>query len=247
MKTKILILSTFLIILNTCKESITNPPEPEPGRRDYVWTVDTINPGQESLYLVRIWGSSPENVWAVGPSSWSATSIWYYNGVQWRCDSIPRKINPFAIFGFSSNEVWLGNSNSSIWKFNGIQWHQFGEYKVDNYDATIIQNFDGVSINNIYGVGFKDVYNTDTAKAIIMHYNGYNWNFINMPDLMVHFETIAVEHKSSRLVLSGTVYDPKGFVAKIYCWDGKELKELISGYGNTFITKLGDEIYATHN
>lgn len=92
-----------------------------------------------------------------------------------------------------------------------------------------------------------DVYNTDTAKAIIMHYNGYNWNFINMPDLMVHFETIAVEHKSSRLVLSGTVYDPKGFVAKIYCWDGKELKELISGYGNTFITKLGDEIYATHN
>jgi hypothetical protein len=45
--------------------------------------------------------------------------------------------------------------------------------------------------------------------------------------------------------MSGTVYDPAGFVAKAYCWDGKNLKELLSGSGWSFVTKLGNEIFAT--
>ncbi len=236
-----------LIITNSCKDNGTGPETLEPGRRDYVWTVDTINPGQESLYLGRIWGSSPDDVWAVGTSSWTATSIWHYDGLGWRCDSIPRKINPTAIFGISKNEVWLGNGNSTIWKYDGTQWQQFGEYKYEGFDRICINYLDGITTADIYGIGFTDVYNSNAYKAVMMRYNGYNWEFVSLPEIKASFETMAIEHSSRVLVISGMVYDPKGFIAKIYCWDGKELKELLSDNGNSFITKLGEEIYATNN
>ncbi len=244
--TKIATLLSLFAILNSCNSSSTEP-ESQPGRRDYVWTVDTINPGNESLLLVSIWGSSANDVWAIGASSYSATSIWHYNGRQWRCDSIPRYVQPFAIYGFSSNEVWLGNANSTIWKYNGSQWSRFGDYKVDGYDKLCINYFAGASQSNIYGVGFVELYNANKWKGLIMHYNGNSWGFVNVPETKVSFETVVIETKSGILVMSGTVYDPTGFVAKVYCWDGKELKELLSGSGWSFVTKLGDEIFVTHS
>ncbi len=238
--------SSFLFTLLISCNNNPIEPEPQPGRRDYVWTVDTINPGNESLYLVRIWGSSASDVWAIGASSWTATSIWRFNGKQWRTDSIPRYVQPFAIFGIYNNEVWLGNANSTIWKYNGSQWYRFGEYKVSGYDRVNINYFDGTSSNNIYGVGFADVYNSNIAKAVIMRYDGSDWRFMNVPETKVSLETVAIEVKSNVLVMSGTVFDPSGFIAKVYCWDGKELKELLSGSGYSFVTKLGEEIFATH-
>jgi hypothetical protein len=246
-KTILIIVAAVALITNSCKDNGTGPENLEPGRRDYVWTIDTLNPGQESLYMLRIWGSSPTDVWAVGASSWTATSLWHYNGTQWRCDSIPRAVNPSALYGTSSSEVWLGNRNSTIWKYNGIQWKLYGEYKADDFDDITIQDFYGVSSNDVYGIGLKYNYTSDTTRGVIMHYNGYAWGFVNIPNMWVNFETVVVDNKTGILLLSGTMYDPKGFVAKIYSWDGKELKELLAGSGNTFITKLGSESFATYN
>lgn len=240
------ITAVILLILNSCESNPLETPI-APGLRDYVWTVDTLDPGGESLFLVRIWGTSANDVWAIGVSSWTATSIWHYNGKQWRCDSIPRYVQPSSVFGFFSNRVWLGNSNNTIWLYNGNQWQQFGEYKINGYDETCINYFDGISSANIYGVGFVEARGKNLWKAIIMHYDGIDWRFINVPETRVSFETVAIEIKSNVLVMSGTVYDPSGFIAKVYCWNGVELKELISGSGYSFVTKLGDEIFATLN
>ena len=241
---KIAALLSLFTILNSCNNNSVDP-EPQPGRRDYVWTVDTINPGHESLYLGRMWGSSANDVWAVGSSSWSPTTIWHYNGREWRCDSIPRYVQPSAIFGFSITAVWLGNDNSTIWKYNGTQWTKYGEYKISGYNNTGINSFDGISGDNIYGVGYAVIYNSNTTKAVIVHYNSIEWQFVNIPETKVSLETVAIEAKSNVLVMSGTVYSQSGFVAKIYCWDGIELKELLSESGWSFVTKLGDEIFAT--
>ncbi|MFZ5946807.1 MAG: hypothetical protein ACOYU5_02435 [Stygiobacter sp.] len=238
---KLTVILSIVTIINSCNHS--TEPEPQPGRRDYTWTVDTINPGKEFLYLGNMWGSNASDVWAVGASSWSATSIWHYNGIKWSCDSIPRSVDPSAIFGFSSNNLWLGNNNSKIWHYNGIEWQKFGEYKIEGFNNVIINHFDGNKWNNIYGVGGVD--NSNTYKAIIMKFNGNNWQFMNIPDTKVGFETVAVENNSGVLVISGTVYDPQGFVGKIYSWDGKVLKELLSGYWLPFITKIDNEIFAT--
>jgi hypothetical protein len=241
---KIVLVSSILFLqLISCKN---NPVEAslQPGRRDYVWTITTINPGNESLVLGRISGSSASDVWAVGQSSATATSIWYYNGSQWRCDSVARFIEPSGLYGINRNEVWLGNGNSTIWHFDGLRWHEYGVFNVTGFDWLNLNYFDGTSINNIYGVGYAEAY-SNTWKAIIMHYDGTGWSFVNIPDVKVSFETVAIEPNSGVLVMSGTVYDPTGFVAKVYCWDGKELKELLSESGWSFVTKLGNEIFAT--
>ena len=240
---KLTVILSIVTIINSCNHS--TEPEPQPGRRDYTWTVDTINPGKESLYMLRIWGAEATDVWAVGSSSWSATSIWHYNGIKWSCDSIPRRINPSALFGISKNDVWLGNTNSTIWRYYG-QWELYGKYKVNNFDNIVIEDFDGTSPNNIYGVGFSDVYNTNNYKAVIMHFNGYKWDFINIPDTKVSFVFMKIDPKSSALIISGMIYDPSGFVPKAYCWDGKNLIDLpFNGTGDTFVTRLGDEIFVS--
>ena len=217
-----------------------------PGRRDYTWSITEINPGYESLYLVRIWGSSPSDVWAIGQSSSVHTSIWHYNGVQWRCDSLNTIVSPTSIFGLSNNQVWLGNSENAIWRYDGAKWYEYGKYQVDGFNQLCINYFDGLSSADIYCVGFADVYNSNTVKAIIMHYSGVDWQFVNIPETKVSLESIAIDPISGVLVMSGMIYDPTGFIAKVYCWDGKELKDLaFNGPGDTYVTKLGGEIYVS--
>lgn len=243
----------FLLVGFVISQSCSSVTEPDklPGRRDYVWEVDTINPGNESLSLGRIWGSSPNDVWAVGSSSWTATSIWHYNGKQWRCDSIPRKVAASGLFGISQNDVWLGSccGLNTIWRYNGIKWYQFAEVNPENgYNQIAINYFDGTSASNIYGVGFTELSSASKWKALVMHFNGNNWRIVNLPEVKVSFETVAIDETSGVLVMSGTDYNfSSSFIAKIYYLDGRELKELLSESGWSFVTKLGEEIFATMN
>ncbi|MCX6150364.1 MAG: hypothetical protein NTX22_07585 [Ignavibacteriales bacterium] len=231
----------------SCKKSPTEPEDNStPGRRDYVWTADTIKI-DESLILTRIWGSSPTNVWAIGTSSWTATTIWHFNGKQWRCDSLSRNISPWAIFGLDSTEVWLGNINSTIWKYSNEHWGKYGEYKMEGYDYMGIMNFNGTSKNNIYGVGSISKYNSYDGKTVIMHYNGINWQFVNIPEVKGEFTDINIDNNTGTLVLPGFhIGEKTGFTGFLYTWDGKELKELYSGY-DTFVATLNNKIYVTIN
>ena len=249
MKPKIfltLILTNIFISLS-CKEEITKPEEPPAGRRDYVWDITEIKPGNESLNLTDIWGSSPQNIWAVGSSSYTATSIWHFNGSQWRCDSIPRYVQPTSIWGSSENEVWLGNFNSTIWRYNGGNWSKFGEYKINEYDFTGFEDMAGKAHNDIYAVGATQNNSTLYYKAIIAHYNGVNWQFEDVPATKVGLAQVEIDTKTGTLVIYGLTFENSIFTERIFYWDGKELKELLSGQGSANVTKLGDEIFVTMN
>jgi hypothetical protein len=249
MKHLAITLSTAIIIVTailSCGEGITEPNYP-PGRRDYVWTVDTLNPGDETLLLVRIWGSSPKSIWAIASSSWSATTVWYYNGSAWRCDSIPRGIFPTALFGFSENDVWIGSSTSKIWRYFGTTWSVFSEHKISGYDVTVLNNFDGLAPRDLYAVGFADNYRSEKAKGVILHFNGGEWNNVGIPEKKMSFGTVAVD-KNKTLVMSATEIKNNMFYASLYTWDGRELIEHISDYGWSHVTKLSNgEIFATLN
>jgi hypothetical protein len=248
MKSRIVLAAAVCLIVlsNSCREGITVPQEPPPGRRDYTWTVDEIKPGDEMLYLMNIWGSSANNVWAVGSSSLVTTCIWHYNGVQWRCDSIPRLISPVGVYGTTPDEVWLGNENSTIWRFNGTVWQLYGSYPIAGFDQVIINDFNGTERYNIYGIGFADNHKNNTSKAVLIHFSGGDWQYVKIPDTKVSLEFIAVDSGSGVLVMTGTNYDPSGFIPKVYCWDGYELKDIpFVGPGFTHVSKIGDEIFVT--
>ena len=116
----------FLIVsyLNSCDRGPTEP-DVKPGKRDYVWRVDTLEADLNFIY--KIWGSSPNDVWAVGPGSSYNKTIWHYDGNNWETDEIYRNINPRALWGFSSDKIFIGGQDGKIWRFDGSQWNKFVE------------------------------------------------------------------------------------------------------------------------
>jgi hypothetical protein len=66
--TKVIIFITFFtiaLIFFSCEKG--TEPENNPGRRDYVWTIDTINPGPEyRTYGFNLWGAAPNDIWMIG-------------------------------------------------------------------------------------------------------------------------------------------------------------------------------------
>lgn len=244
-KIKCLILLFIISFFIVFEESCSHPTEPttnQPaGRRDYVWTVDTIKT-VDDLTLIRMWGISPTDIWAVGTSGSSRLTIWHYNGIRWGCDSVWRPFNPWAIIGFSSDEVWIGDVSSTIWKYNGSLWQQYGEYKFPGYDQVWIMNFDGTDVNNIYAVGSANKNDGSNYQGTIMKYDGTSWKFINIPALKIGFGNGRIDQNSGALILEGTVYDTTGWINKVHAWDGNKLKEIYSGYSYPNVGSVQHEV-----
>ncbi|VAX19304.1 hypothetical protein MNBD_IGNAVI01-1494, partial [hydrothermal vent metagenome] len=64
-----------MVIFNSCEKG-TEPEEIPPGRRDYVWEIDTIT--APFFSLTGISGVAPNDVWAVGPGGGLDKTIWHY-------------------------------------------------------------------------------------------------------------------------------------------------------------------------
>ena len=208
------ILFSLPIIQMGC--NTTEPPEDEilAGRRDYEWTVDTLITN-EGLSILRMWGSSPIDVWAVGSSSSAATSIWHYNGYKWSYDPSSTMFNMWGIYGFSQNDVWAANSESSIWNYDGTSWKLYGKYNLPDYDFTSISDFYGNSKNDIYGIGTAWSLNGQ-YKAIIIHYNGSGWKFIDIPEIRIGFSDLKIDKQNGILIIEA--YDDD-YQFKVFTWD----------------------------
>ena len=97
-----LLMHLFLIALFSCNSNPVTPSEVHPGRRDYVWTADTL---PNYSYMGKLWGSSPSDVWAIGAAGSYSNTIYHFDGNKWSTDGIHRFISPHSIFGFAKNNV----------------------------------------------------------------------------------------------------------------------------------------------
>lgn len=76
------------LIVVSCKKEASLAPSTPPGGKDprtYTWTVDTLQyPGSFQTAMMRIWGSSPTDVYVVGHNDVGSGKMYHYNGQRWQ-------------------------------------------------------------------------------------------------------------------------------------------------------------------
>jgi hypothetical protein len=150
-RTRIMLgLFSVIAVFVSCKKD--TPPEPpsgtKPGKRDYVWTVDTIAyPGSFQTTMRDIWASSPTDVYIVGHNDQPGPGTMFrYDGTRWSTTrfhaaeggGVAGPVSLSSIYGFGPNDIYAvgqrfqTNPNpppnfldsSLIIHFDGSQWSE---------------------------------------------------------------------------------------------------------------------------
>ncbi len=171
----IMILASLIILFQSC--DTTEPRDKiEPGRRDYEWTIDTLDAPYNTYS--RMWGSSPTDIWLVSDGDWDK-SIAHYNGENWTLYGVNGMIAPFAIYGFSSDNIYIGAENGKIWNYNGNNWNLVASLTKEGTDFIIYENIWGESAQDIYAVGNGPDQNLLANYSVIAHFTKNEWKVLN--------------------------------------------------------------------
>jgi len=249
-----LLLILFLSLnLNLSCEKGTEPDQLKPGRRDYVWEVDSIN--VPFFYMTDISGVSPNDVWAVGPGGDLDKTIWHYDGKHWSTDGISRGISPWAVFAIE-DVVWIAGSDGIIWKHENGVWAFSAQLKLEGYQSIGLDNVWGSSKTDIYAVGTAVAENDHVFKqSIIAHYDGNDWKLIDTGDEKCSFTSIKKDPISKQYFVSGKRNEPYlQDTSKLFILKNEKLKKVewekenvddrifISITDNELLFGMGDKI-----
>lgn len=258
-KKKTIIIAILLLattIAFTSCEKATEPEIIKPGRRDYTWTVDTLQIFAKEL--TKMWGSSPTDVWAVGAGGDGRDDLWHYDGKEWTSAGV-YTTNPWCIHGFSKDNIWIAGTDGDIWHYNGKTWEQSLDYRKElgyqYYHNVLFEDIWGDSPNNIYAVGMVDSVAEfskfpPTRFGIIMHYNGKKWSRVNIgKNRRGIFSVIRKGYKTSNKYYIFNVIQTIGVIdsTKYFEFDGKKLKEIYYGghHWHSYIQLIDHEVIFT--
>ncbi|MGE5681371.1 MAG: hypothetical protein ACM34K_10880 [Bacillota bacterium] len=240
----------FLIIsINSCTYNsipLTIEEEPE-GRRDYVWTIDTID--HPYVYLQSIWGDSDDDIWVVGESDEMKYRSFLYQGEKW---IQPNTIWLYmkTVFGFNSRDVWAGGSG--MMHFNGYSWGDWYTMKIDSFykgGNVEIKEINGLRPDHVWAVGCANK-NSQTYYGIIYHYDGqWKEQYIEKQN-HTDFYHIYPTGEGDKCFVWGVKRNPNDAMdawTTIYEYNGKDsLRELYTGYYNKdgcWVRKVGKDLY----
>ncbi len=228
-------ISILSLLSVTCKNEVAAVEDNAvPGRRDYVWTVDTL----DALYSPRgrMWGSSPTDVWATSSSN-LGVALTHYNGSKWVSYRTSGMV-PNAIYGFSSINIVIGAYNGQIWKFNGNNWNLFYSLKKDGHSDIVFSNIWGESINFFYVNGAYPDVNGYYNKSVIALYNNGIWYPLNTSQLSGIVTHVYRNISDNKIYLQVNGYNfPDS--TKIYEYNNGEYIKL---YGNIWTKGLQADI-----
>ncbi len=140
--------------------------------------------------LHAIWGSGPNNIWAVGDSFNNATEltqslIEHWNGKQWSIVASPNPVG--ATFTFlegvtevSAHNIWaVGDSGGQplIEHWNGKQWSIVASPNTGPNSA-FLNGVVEVSAHNIWALGSP----LGSGPSFTEHWDGKQWSIVAIPD-----------------------------------------------------------------
>ena len=206
-KMKIIKTLPFILLLFVNAQSCKSPTAPEslqPGRRDYVWELDTLN--MPMNYLGAVWGAVPNDVWAVGAGGTYNDRLQHYDGKKWSAynkEAILCTGN--TLYGFSENNVWMGggdelSNGAAIWHYDGNKWTRNYIYHVSGEYSTEVTDMWGLAPNNIFACGTINYGGSypgglsDSLQGFVLHYNGTAWMEVVKGNMNYQFLTIRSEY-----------------------------------------------------
>ncbi|MHB2153296.1 hypothetical protein ACX8XN_02725 [Calditrichota bacterium GD2] len=254
-------LSSLIFNLSSCKRStepIYNPACPDTTSHEFTWEFDTLAyPESYQTLVSSIWGSSENDVYAVGHNDRSAGQIWHWDGIKWRSlvnnDSGP--IDPFYLRGGSFNKVF-GTSKNDVWIVGGNVRGSYPnftrQYLILHFDGKnwIKKEFDGFTVISVWGVGPNDIWFGTTGGEFI-HYDGQNWQIISTgKQIQINSMT---GFASDEIYAHGTGWDKEApqdtSYYYFYKYDGNQWKildEYLNTRGHTE-EKFGGYLWADEN
>ena len=245
---------TIALAIISCSCDSTEPPidiDP-PGRRDYTWRINVLNDNAPTNYYTQIWGATPNGVWIVGGAGEFEKTVIYFDGTNTRYISTGiGAIDPRAVFGINENDVWFGGRNFEIWHFNGTILKKFKSFQIENFSDSFISDIWGTDQNNLYAVGSLS-HLDGSIYAIILHYDGNNWDYAISPIKDIQFLKIRKGTRDDKYYLLGykssnTFPDSSDF----YSFDGIEVTKIKVGKSTNplgkDLTLLDGSIYFVHD
>lgn len=241
MKKIIVLLMPIIVMFNSCGDTGVEP-EPQTGRRDYVWTVDTFQLGGFYPTFWRIWGSSPEDVYVIGEGNPPQNNIWHYDGKIWKPVSDGSYFNLSALYGFSKNDIWLSSvDNGEVWHYDGSMWKLITILQVDGYKKVYIQNFYGTKPNNVYACGQAFRNSDDEAEGMLFHYDGSSWKRFPASGYEgMIFSDVRMINDSTPIIRATGFHND---LEKILIWNGKNYHEILSTFEGTSLINIGEGVY----
>jgi hypothetical protein len=233
--------STALLLLNNC-DSTEPVDDLKPGRRDYVWTVDTIPVA--NAVMKDMWGSSPTDIWICGDADDRRQSLWHYDGTNFTPYN-EYILSATSFCGFSQNNIWMATSTGWIWHYDGLSWKKDTVLTLEGYNDVVIQQLCGTAQNNIYATGMAN--SLDDYRGVIARYDGNKWTYINIPYIRVNFYDIKYDSELSTFLISGANFDNIGKDERLYSLKNNKLTEIYSGTSGRYLGKIDNRVYIFGN
>ncbi|GBC62104.1 hypothetical protein DENIS_3067 [Desulfonema ishimotonii] len=108
-----------------------------------------------------IWGSSPDNVYAVG----SDGLIFHYDGTAWQPEQNITTAPLRGIWGSGPSDIFAAGNDGTILRYDGRQWQKMPTHTDETFYAVW-----GSSAKNVFAVGGKS-----NTGGIILQYDGSEW------------------------------------------------------------------------
>lgn len=160
---------TALLLAGACGSDDATAPEPaapKPTIEPQGPVVQPTLPRETSLSA--IWGSGPDDVWAVGP----AGAIMHFDGSELHMVESGVDVTLLAVHGTGPDDVWFVGEQGTTLHWDGTKVHLISQ----TFDRTFL----GVWANgadDVWLVGFEPLENV----GIVRHWDGTEWAQISIP------------------------------------------------------------------
>jgi hypothetical protein len=123
-------------------------------------TAWTSVPSGTTNNLIGVWGSGPNDVWAVGRGG----TILHWNDSAWTAVPSSTTANLFGVWGSGPNDVWA-TGGGTILHWNGSAWSS-------------VSSGTSADLLGVWGSGPNDVWAVGDLGGTIVHWNGSAWSSV---------------------------------------------------------------------